>query len=100
MMLGDVIKEYRKEKGLSLRCFADRIGCSYEYIRLIEVGRRRKPNYELLSKVANEMNISFGELTSMLEVPTVQEEGLKNEKDIEKDTDNTCRRNPNSIRRI
>lgn len=100
MLLGDVIKEYRKEKGLSLRSFAERIGCSYEYIRLIEAGRRRKPNYELISKVASEMNVSFGDLIGILEVPAVQEEGFLNEKDIEKDTDNICRRNPNSIRRL
>lgn len=100
MMLGEVIKEYRKEKGLSLRSFAERIGCSYEYIRLIEAGRRRKPNYELISKVANEMNISFGDLIGILEISVVQKEGFLNEKDIEKDTDNTCRRNPNSIRRV
>ncbi len=38
-MLGNIIKQYRQEKGLSLRAFSSRCGLSHSYVDMLEKGR-------------------------------------------------------------
>jgi len=96
MELGEIIIKYRREKGLTLRSFADKAGCSYEYIRLLELGRRKRVNYEILIGIANALEISLQDLIRTLNT-TVRKDDT-NEKDIEKSDDSAHRDRPSSIR--
>ena len=67
-MLGDIIKSYREEHGLSLRAFAEKCGFSHAYVNKLEKGIDPKskkeviPTIDTLEKIADAMNISLGEL--------------------------------------
>ena len=63
MEIGQLIKEYREENGVSIRQFAKDVGCSYEYIRKLESGTKLN-NVNLIQRISavigvdllNEMN--------------------------------------------
>lgn len=68
MSLGEVVREYRKSQGLSLREFGQLCGISHAYISDIENGSDRRtgkmprPTVETVTAIAKGMGISLGEL--------------------------------------
>lgn len=69
MTLGECIKEYRENKGLSQRQFADMCGLSNAYISILEknvnpkTGEAPSPTYAVFSKIASAMGIGIQDLT-------------------------------------
>jgi len=57
MKLGIVIKRYREKNNLTLREFAARTGCSYEYIRQIESTDFEPTNINKLLPILKELGI-------------------------------------------
>ena len=71
MILGEIIRQYRTEHGMSQRDFAKQCGMSNAYISMLENNRNTKtglpvvPSLETIKTVADTMGIT---LTSMLEM--------------------------------
>ncbi len=74
MELGRIVKEYRKEEGLSQRQFAGLCGVSNGYISMIEEGINPKtnepiqPSLPMLKKLACAMDISLDILIASCEI--------------------------------
>lgn len=68
MTLGDIIREYRKEHGLTMQEFAERGGMTRAYISMLEHNRNSStkhpitPSIETYRKAAAAMNTSLEEL--------------------------------------
>ena len=73
MTLGDVIKAYRSEHGLSMDAFSDRSGISKAYISLLEKNRHPKtgkeiaPSIQSIKQAANGMGMKFDDLFSLID---------------------------------
>ena len=50
------IKALRVGKGFKAGEFAERIGISREYLRLIENGKAKNPSREIMTKIGKELN--------------------------------------------
>ena len=50
------IKALRVGQGIKAGEFAERIGISREYLRLIENGKAKNPSREIMTKIAKELN--------------------------------------------
>ena len=64
MRLGISIKRYREKNNLTLRAFASRVGCSYEYIRQIEDTEFTPTNINKLIPILKELNIPLEQFLS------------------------------------
>lgn len=64
LSIGKIIKQYRKNMGLTQFALAERIGVSEFYISSLERGTR-KPGIKTLIKLSNEMNIPIENLLSL-----------------------------------
>ena len=59
--LGITLKQLRKEKGLTIKDLADKIGVSQPFLSQIETAKR-KASPELLGKIAEAVNVSYFDL--------------------------------------
>ena len=73
MFLGDIILNYRKEKGISQRDFAKLCNMSHSYIAMLEknidarTGKPICPTLETIKSVSNATHISIDDLLKMLD---------------------------------
>ena len=73
MRLGEVIHNYRVEKGISMGDFAKLAGVSKAYVSFLEkginpkTGRDYAPSIKTIRSIAKAMNMDFGELFDMLD---------------------------------
>ena len=73
MFLGDLIKKYRDEHGISQRDFAKKSGLSYTYISALEknkdyrTGKPISPTLETVKCVARGLNISIDDVLKILD---------------------------------
>ena len=73
MRLGDYIRDYRKQKGLSQRQFSALCGVSNGYISMLEEGKNPRtnepivPSLQTLKKICSVMGISIHELFSVVD---------------------------------
>lgn len=73
MFLGDIIKKYRVENGISQRDFAKKCDLSYTYISALEKnkdyrsGKPISPTLETVKSVAKGLNISIDDLLKILD---------------------------------
>lgn len=73
MFLGDIIKKYRIENGISQRDFAKKCNLSYTYISALEKnkdyrsGKPISPTLETVKNVAKGLNISVDDLLKILD---------------------------------
>ena len=73
MTLGDIVKNYRTEHGLSLREFSRISGVSNGYISMLEKNEHPKtkkpivPSIEKMRCIANAMGMSFDSLLDMID---------------------------------
>ena len=73
MTLGDIVKNYRAEHGLSLREFSRISGVSNGYISMLEKNEHPKtkkpivPSIEKMRCIANAMGMSFDSLLDMID---------------------------------
>lgn len=68
MKLGEIIQQYRKDHGLSLRAFAEKCGVSNAYLSMLESGRHPTsgrpivPTLRIINKIADAMGLTLDEL--------------------------------------
>lgn len=72
-MLGEFIKELRKEKGYTLREVAEKTGISNTYISNLENGVKDSPSMETLFKLSRALDVNYTQL--------LEKSGYINEKD-------------------
>ncbi|MBD7964954.1 helix-turn-helix domain-containing protein [Fictibacillus norfolkensis] len=61
-MIGERVKKYRTEKGLSITGLADKAGVAKSYISALERNIQQNPSIQLLEKIADVLNISVDHL--------------------------------------
>lgn len=71
MKIGKYIKEYRNERGMSLRKFSEVCGVSASHLNGLEKGRYEKVNADTLAKIAKGMGLTASELLDILEGESV-----------------------------
>ncbi len=64
---GDFIAEKRKNRDISLRSMAEKLGIAAPYLSDIEKGRRNPPSFEMLEKIAAILNLTDAERNSMFD---------------------------------
>ena len=64
MTIGERIKALRKEKGITQKELADRLGVSASMVGQYETGVR-KPKYETIQKIADSLGITTAEIADM-----------------------------------
>lgn len=62
---GEVIREARKLKGVSLREMASRIGISHPYLSQLENGRNNNPSIEIILSLSRELDLSLSYLVHL-----------------------------------
>ena len=73
MHLGEVIKQYRNDHGMSMQSFADKCGLSKGYIAMLERNKNSKtglpvvPSIDTFAKVAFAMNITLDDLSRLVD---------------------------------
>ena len=73
MTLGDIIKSYRSEHGLSMDAFSEKSGLSKAYISLLEKNRHPKtgkeiaPSIQSIKQAAQGMGMTFDDLFDLLD---------------------------------
>ncbi|MGE7691329.1 helix-turn-helix domain-containing protein [Lysinibacillus sp. NPDC097214] len=65
---GEVIREARKLKGISLREMASTIGISHPYLSQLETGRNNNPSIEIILSLSRELDLSFSYLVHLSDV--------------------------------
>lgn len=78
-MIGDKVKKFRMEKGLSITELAERAGVAKSYLSSIERNIQSNPSIQFLEKIASVLNIPIESLIH----ETEQSESEKNELDDE-----------------
>ncbi|WP_018922254.1 helix-turn-helix domain-containing protein [Salsuginibacillus kocurii] len=75
-MIGDRVKQHRKERGLSMTELADKAGVAKSYLSALERNIQTNPSVQFLEKVASVLNISVDALIydSVEEAETLDEE--------------------------
>lgn len=67
MKLSEYVKNYRTSHGLSLRGFAEKCGCSHQYLDKLERDNIDSPSFGQLMKIAKAMGISLHELIGAID---------------------------------
>lgn len=73
MTLGEIIKKYREEHGMSMDAFSEVSHISKAYISLLEKNRHPKtgkpiaPSIEIIKQAADGMGMDFNELFAMID---------------------------------
>lgn len=72
MKIGEIVKKYREEHGLSMRQFAKLAGLSHAYVPLIERGTNHNgepliPSITAYKQIADAMGLSLHELVKMVD---------------------------------
>ncbi|MFB5663848.1 helix-turn-helix domain-containing protein [Alteribacillus sp. HJP-4] len=76
-MIGERVKKYRKEKGISLTELADQAGVAKSYLSAIERNIQTNPSVQFLEKISKVLNISIDVL--------IREEQEVDEKNLDED---------------
>ena len=66
MTLGDLVKEYRRAHGLSLRAFSQKAGISHSEVLRIEKGLRATPSLHILIRLAAATDTTLEELLTLI----------------------------------
>lgn len=74
-MNGKILKDLRKEKGLTQEQLAKAIGVSDSTIRMIELGKRDGSN-EVVDKIADFFNVSLDYLNGRTDKRTIDEQHI------------------------
>lgn len=64
----EVVRELRRQRGVSQKEMADAIGVSPAYLSALEHGRRGTPSFDLLQRVAGYFNIIWDEAEQLFQV--------------------------------
>jgi XRE family transcriptional regulator, master regulator for biofilm formation len=61
-LVGEILKHYRKNKGMTINELSQKAGISKSYISSIERGLQRNPSIQILQKLADTLGISLTKL--------------------------------------
>ena len=81
MQLGDIIKKYREDHGLSLRAFSDLSGVSNSYLSMLESGKHPRsgrpivPTLTKLNQLADAMGLRVDDLIQKMDDMPVKIDG-------------------------
>lgn len=77
MRIGEIIRNYRKKNGMSVRAFADAAGVSRSYINTLEMDEENKRSLTLnkITSIAQGMGLSADDLISMMDDTAVDLKG-------------------------
>lgn len=81
MQLGDIIKKYREDHGLSLRAFSDLSGVSNSYLSMLESGKHPRsgrpivPTLTKLNQLADAMGLRVDDLIQEMDDMPVKIDG-------------------------
>lgn len=81
MKLGDIIKKYREDHGLSLRAFSDLSGVSNSYLSMLESGKHPRsgrpivPTLTKLNQLADAMGLRIDDLIQEMDDMPVKIDG-------------------------
>lgn len=81
MKLGDIIKKYREDHGLSLRAFSDLSGVSNSYLSMLESGKHPRsgrpivPTLTKLNQLADAMGLRVDDLIQEMDDMPVKIDG-------------------------
>ncbi|MGG7517909.1 helix-turn-helix domain-containing protein [Allorhizobium undicola] len=62
---GDAVRRLREEKGVTQKQMAKAIGVSPAYLSALEHGRRGRPSFDLLQRIAGYFNIIWDEAEAL-----------------------------------
>jgi XRE family transcriptional regulator, master regulator for biofilm formation len=90
-LVGEVLKFYRDERGMTINELSHLAGISKSYISSIERGLQKNPSIQVLQKLADTLNISLSQLLGFKSideewlqlVKTAIEEGLTKQEFLE-----------------
>lgn len=57
-LFGEYLSQKRKQRKLSMRLFAKKLGVSFSYLSSIESGQRQAPKYEILQKMVEILGLT------------------------------------------
>lgn len=63
-LLGSKIRELRKERGLTVAGLAEKVDVSKSYLSHIEIGSVDNPTIQVISRIANALNVELKDLFS------------------------------------
>lgn len=79
-MIGERVKKYRKEAGLSMTELADRAGVAKSYLSALERNIQTNPSIQFLEKIAAVLHIDMDVLLkNESDLPTRSKDNLDNE---------------------
>ncbi|PLR68106.1 MULTISPECIES: helix-turn-helix domain-containing protein [Bacillaceae] len=78
-MIGERIRKYRKERGLSLSELADRAGVAKSYLSSIERNLQSNPSVQFLEKVSTVLGVSMNTLILEDSIYETKKDNLDNE---------------------
>ncbi|MGG4490071.1 helix-turn-helix domain-containing protein [Metabacillus idriensis] len=78
-MIGERIRKYRKERGLSLSELADRAGVAKSYLSSIERNLQSNPSVQFLEKVSSVLGVSMNTLILEEAIYETKKDNLDNE---------------------
>lgn len=78
-MIGERIRKYRKERGLSLSELADRAGVAKSYLSSIERNLQSNPSVQFLEKVSSVLGVSMNTLILEDSIYETKQDNLDNE---------------------
>lgn len=61
-MIGERVRKYRKETGMSLTELAERAGVAKSYLSALERNIQTNPSIQFLEKISNVLNVSMDQL--------------------------------------
>ncbi|TWF46631.1 helix-turn-helix domain-containing protein [Neorhizobium alkalisoli] len=65
---GEALRQLRSRKGVTQRALAEAIGVTPAYLSALEHGRRGRPTFELLQRIAGYFNIIWDEAEELFRV--------------------------------
>lgn len=72
-MIGDIIRQKRKEKGISLSELSRMTGVSKSYLSYIERGMKRNPSIDVIKRIFHTLHIPISILASEEENRNIRE---------------------------
>ncbi|SDY53473.1 Helix-turn-helix [Evansella caseinilytica] len=73
-MIGDIIRQKRKERGISLSELSRMTGVSKSYLSYIERGMKKNPSIEVTKRILKTLNLPITVITSKEETRDSREE--------------------------
>jgi transcriptional regulator with XRE-family HTH domain len=68
---GAAVRQIRKERGLTQKAMANALGVSPAYLSALENGKRGRPGFDFLQRVAGYLNIIWDEADDLFRVAAI-----------------------------